>query len=379
MVIQLGSEGTLTVAKGSEPKKTDLPKITLTFRAADGKTTEHTIGRISQHPSQRSLPLSIIERIIPFVERISPEAWIDKRTGRVLSFEEIVLRFGDQLPTEIKELVQKLPARLLEVLNSVTVSLIETQRLFTEPPRDAADPRRRSPEVQTRMTVEQYSEDMVSNIQQRLRDSGSLAASLDREFPQRMLETHLPTDATEENIRRLYGEQADYRNRLMESGLIDPETQVFLPSGHIGEMERKVLWIYLNDVQKKLQLFDFLLARVELLRDIINKRFQYKELTVKKEKGFLFLSNHDKSEVPLTALSSGEQHELVLTYDLLFKARKNSLVFIDEPELSLHVSWQRKFLEDIGRISELADLDFVIATHSPSIIHNRRDLMVGLP
>jgi predicted ATP-binding protein involved in virulence len=165
----------------------------------------------------------------------------------------------------------------------------------------------------------------------------------------------------------------------MESGLIDPETQVFLPSGHIGEMERKVLWIYLNDVQKKLQLFDFLLARVELLRDIINKRFQYKELTVKKEKGFLFLSNHDKSEVPLTALSSGEQHELVLTYDLLFKARKNSLVFIDEPELSLHVSWQRKFLEDIGRISELADLDFVIATHSPSIIHNRRDLMVGLP
>ncbi len=52
---------------------------------------------------------------------------------------------------------------------------------------------------------------------------------------------------------------------------------------------------------------------------------------------------------------------------------------IDEPELSLHVTWQHKFLNDIERISKLADLDFLIATHSPSIIHDRRSLMVSLP
>ena len=37
-----------------------------------------------------------------------------------------------------------------------------------------------------------------------------------------------------------------------------------------------------------------------------------------------------------------------------------------------------RFLEDITRIANLADLDFLVATHSPSIIHNRRDLMVKL-
>ena len=48
-------------------------------------------------------------------------------------------------------------------------------------------------------------------------------------------------------------------------------------------------------------------------------------------------SKHDESTVALhlVRLSSGEQHELVLAYDLLFKVKEKSLVLIDEPELSL--------------------------------------------
>ena len=37
-----------------------------------------------------------------------------------------------------------------------------------------------------------------------------------------------------------------------------------------------------------------------------------------------------------------------------------------------------KFLDDITRISDLIDIDFLIATHSPSIIHTRTDLMTEL-
>ena len=94
--------------------------------------------------------------------------------------------------------------------------------------------------------------------------------------------------------------------------------------------------------------------------------------------GFIFESNHDGSIVSPGALSSGEQHEIVLTYELLFRVSAGSLICIDEPELSLHVTWQRRFLDDIAKISELADLDFLVATHSPSIINNRRNLMVKL-
>src|SRR5690349_22975449 len=44
----------------------------------------------------------------------------------------------------------------------------------------------------------------------------------------------------------------------------------------------------------------------------------------------------DQRPIDVEALSSGEQHELVLLFDLIFRVEKNTLVLIDEPELSLH-------------------------------------------
>ena len=82
--------------------------------------------------------------------------------------------------------------------------------------------------------------------------------------------------------------------------------------------------------------------------------------------------------LPLHSLSSGEQHELVLHYDLLFKTRPNTVVLIDEPEISLHVAWQKNFLSDLMEIVRISGFDAVVATHSPYIVGDRDDLMVGL-
>lgn len=139
-----------------------------------------------------------------------------------------------------------------------------------------------------------------------------------------------------------------------------------------------VLWFYLSDIDEKHKVFDSLLNKVELFEDIINSMFLYKSFAINTSKGFV-LTLDSGENVPLNCLSSGEQHELVLTYELLFKVPEKSFIMIDEPELSLHVTWQHKFLNDIERISKLADLDFLIASHSPSIIHDRRSLMVSLP
>ena len=51
---------------------------------------------------------------------------------------------------------------------------------------------------------------------------------------------------------------------------------------------------------------------------------------------------------------------------------------IDEPEISLNVVWQRRFLDDLERIVELRDFDVLIATHSPQIISDKWDWMVAL-
>ncbi len=376
VVVSFSPKGTLTVVRDPTDGK-ELPSLRLIYRSGKEKV-EYSVEEIAEKDLRRRIPMSLIENLIGPLERVGPAEWLDRSTGDVLSLEEILFRYGDFLPEDLRFFTTGVPEKIQRVLNETNVYLIETQRLFTKSPQEAYDVRRGRPESRERMTVEEYSDDLVNNIKNRLRESGALSASLDRDFPRRLLETSLPEEATEEKIRILYAEQSKYRNRLMQAGLMKPEQQVPLPTGELEQIERKVLWIYLTDVQKKLVLFDTLLLRAELLGEIINSRFSYKKFELDAEEGFVFKSDHDGSRVPLRALSSGEQHELVLAYDLLFKTQKKALVLIDEPELSLHVTWQRKFLEDIGKIAELADLDFLIATHSPSIIHNRRDLMVGL-
>ena len=64
-------------------------------------------------------------------------------------------------------------------------------------------------------------------------------------------------------------------------------------------------------------------------------------------------------------------------HELLFRA-KNSVVLIDEPEISLHVAWQTEFLKDLGDMAALSGFHALIATHSPQIISARWDLTVEL-
>ncbi|MDR2921332.1 MAG: AAA family ATPase, partial [Tannerella sp.] len=76
----------------------------------------------------------------------------------------------------------------------------------------------------------------------------------------------------------------------------------------------------------------------------------------------------------LTDLSSGEQQEVVLLYELLFKTNSNTLILIDEPEISLHVMWQKAFIRDLQRIAQVKQISFLISTHAPQIINDRWDL-----
>ena len=86
----------------------------------------------------------------------------------------------------------------------------------------------------------------------------------------------------------------------------------------------------------------------------------------------------DKGVLPLDSLSSGEQHELILHYDLLFRVQRNTVVLLDEPEISLHIECQSKFLSDLMEIVALSGFDAIVATHSPHIVGDRDDLMVEL-
>jgi len=324
----------------------------------------------------RGIPLGAIDEYLPFLDRVGPRTWLDLRDNSKISLEEVFDLYKDSLPIR-RRVKSPIPAELKDLLNTINTYFIQTQRLLILGQDDVryTHPRKR---VKAKNTVEQYALEMAQMLKEKLSLSGSKAAELDRTFPDRILRKKTtPKTATEGWIRSKYMNQSLYRERLMKAGLIDEEKQVSLPNRNLSNHDLKVLWYYLSDIDKKLKVFDPLLLKIELFNDIINSRFLFKTFTINKIDGFRFnLESGEK--IPLRQLSSGEQHELVLAFELLFKVPEKSFIMIDEPELSLHVTWQHKFLTDLERISELVDLDFLVATHSPSIIHDRRNLMVNL-
>jgi len=111
--------------------------------------------------------------------------------------------------------------------------------------------------------------------------------------------------------------------------------------------------------------------------DIINAKFLFKSFGMD-ENNLFGIFDKSGNELDMIKLSSGEQHLLVLYFRLLFNIEPDTLVMIDEPELSMNVVWQRNFLKDLQRIIELRKFDVLIATHSPQIIHDKWDWMVPL-
>jgi predicted ATP-binding protein involved in virulence len=125
------------------------------------------------------------------------------------------------------------------------------------------------------------------------------------------------------------------------------------------------------------EMFDRLSEKISLLTAIINTRFNYKRLDITRDEGFVFTTSQRRI-LPPDKLSTGEQHMIMLLYELLFKVRPDSLILIDEPELSMHIVWQQHFIHDLQDIIRLTGFDVLIATHSPQIIHDRWDLAVEL-
>jgi AAA domain, putative AbiEii toxin, Type IV TA system len=73
-------------------------------------------------------------------------------------------------------------------------------------------------------------------------------------------------------------------------------------------------------------------------------------------------------KIDFSDLSSGEKQIVSLFSHLYLSGQKNFFVLIDEPELSLSVPWQRRFLTDI-RAGNLCN-GLVAVTHSPFIYDN---------
>ena len=97
-----------------------------------------------------------------------------------------------------------------------------------------------------------------------------------------------------------------------------------------------------------------------------------REIVFSKEYGFQIFQK--AKEIPFDCLSSGEKNDLVVFYNLIFQPMKIHNYLIDEPEISLHIQWQKEYVDYILKIAKMNNIQVIIATHSPSIINGHFDL-----
>ena len=91
-----------------------------------------------------------------------------------------------------------------------------------------------------------------------------------------------------------------------------------------------------------------------------------------------FTTKYSKDKIKVQHLSSGEKRLIVFFANLIFNVRNNlsGIFVIDEPELSLHLSWQKIFVEKVLEVNN--NIQLIFATHAPEIIGKNRSKIYKL-
>ena len=259
---------------------------------------------------------------------------------------------------------------------SIYVQLIESQRLFR------CTYIAHNPHMES--VISQYAAKLHHEIQNVMNTYEKLSQNLDRTLPQRLL-NRLPAQRHDlEQFKTRAVELNNQISELYEIGLLtEAEISLFdlAQFDSVDEMKCAIMALYIEDTKQKLSVFDDFARRIKLFIGIINRKFSHKEIKIHRVDGFVIEGKFEGEyqKLPSTELLSfGEQHQIILTYNLLFPILPNSLILIDDPEISLHISWQKQFLSDLLEIVKISNFDVIIATHSPFIVGNRDDLMVAL-
>ena len=86
-----------------------------------------------------------------------------------------------------------------------------------------------------------------------------------------------------------------------------------------------------------------------------------------------FTTKDSEKALSIQYLSSGERQLIVFFANLIFgvKDTTSGIFVVDEPELSLHLSWQKVFVKKALEVNK--NVQFIFATHAPEIIGNYRD------
>lgn len=307
-----------------------------------------------------------------FLEQINEDEWFDRRIGRPVTRDEIIKRYGQDPIAQSER-----PIWFDELITENRVMFIQTQRLYKTEYDNERDHRK------LEYMVDAYSNELVDLLRKNNTAFTSTSIQLDSTFPIRLLKV-LKKPKEVEYVSKVIDEinsLNQYRSLLSAVGIIDKQDDEVINKSLEtlnNPSALSILDLYITDNKQKLDVFRDTAQKLNLLLQIINKRFKHKRLFIDKETGFVIKSKSENKDIAVKNLSSGEQNELIIFYNLLFKTTKGDIVLIDEPEISLHIAWQQLLIADLKEIAKETGISLLIATHSPDIIGDNWNLVQTL-
>lgn len=111
-------------------------------------------------------------------------------------------------------------------------------------------------------------------------------------------------------------------------------------------------------------------SRIEMFYKMVNSFFgeTKKSIDIDKEKNTIIFKTKEGETLQLQDLSAGEKQLLYLLLTVFLMDEKPAILLLDEPELSLHITWQEKLLEALRKLNPACQI--IMTTHSPSIFVN---------
>lgn len=258
------------------------------------------------------------------------------------------------------------------------VHFIQEQRLIEK--RVIPDDERRynQPKTEYVTVINENSEKLKAELAEIMKRHSTLSSNLDSTYIKRLFEadqSKLVSVDVFDKLRELQKKQ----DKLQKYGLAEIQNASYLNQLDQNKLSKFgiELSIYLEDANAKYQVFESIIDKLELYERIVNEKLTFKKMFLSRTDGIV-VKTDEGFPLSLSDLSSGEQEILVLFYKLIFESDVN-LLLIDEPEISLHIAWQKELMENLKSVVNLnKNIQVIIATHSPQIISHNWDLQIDL-
>jgi energy-coupling factor transporter ATP-binding protein EcfA2 len=100
-------------------------------------------------------------------------------------------------------------------------------------------------------------------------------------------------------------------------------------------------------------------------QDYVDELFADTQKTIDRTSNELQFEQWGEQLSPYT-LSSGEKQLLIILLTVLLQDRQPYVLFMDEPEVSLHVEWQERLINIVREINP--NVQIILTTHSPAVV-----------